>query len=660
MSGTVDLVLAGLVVFVALTGVGIWLRPRMTLRLSGIDGNDAPRGMGTLRTAGLGGGLGSFVRPYRGPLTVTVLLSLLGALLALAAPWPMKIIVDNALGHRPLPATLPLVGGWQGLGVVHLAVFLGAALVAGAALVNYLMTYLVGVISLNVAADLRVSVFDRLLHLPVLAHDRHRSGDLVTRLTSDVSRVQAALVARVQTLIPGVATMIGMTTLMLLLDPVLAMVVLAAVPPLAALAIVRQRRVAQVQRAARSRSGELAARASEVMRHVRAVQTFGRQDHEYDQFRATSGKAARAAGEALDTSARLAPASDLVFAAVLSGVLWIGTARVVAGQLSLGTLLVFLAYLTAVRVPVRSLTRLAGTLGSGAASQERLMEILIEPALVQTTTPVAVSSPAAADLRLDGVSFGYEANRPVLREVSLTVPAGSTTCLVGTSGAGKSTVLSLLLRLQDPDSGVVSIGGVDLRDMDLAQVRNHVAFVPQDAWVMAGSIADNVRYAQPDASDEQVRAACAAALVDEFADRLPAGYDTQVGEGGTKLSGGQRRRIALARALLRSSEVLVLDEPTTGLDAASERLVLAAIRRAAVGRTVLIVTHQMALAQVADRVLVLQSGQVVQCGTPGQLRASAGLYRTLLDAQSTQVSTHDTVAVRKSPRRSGARPALAA
>jgi len=241
MTSVTALVVSGAVVFIALTGAGIWLRPRLALRLSGIDSDGAPRVMGTLRTQRPGGGLGSFVRPYLGPLTITVLLALLNALLALAAPWPMKIIVDNALGRNALPNALPLVGGMKGLGVVHLAVFLGVGLVAAAALVSYLVSYLVGTISLNISADLRVTVFDRLLHLPVLVHDRHRSGDLVTRLTSDVSRVQEALVARVQVLVPGLATMIGMTTLMLLLDPLLALVVLAAVPPLAVLAVLRQR-----------------------------------------------------------------------------------------------------------------------------------------------------------------------------------------------------------------------------------------------------------------------------------------------------------------------------------------------------------------------------------------------------------------------------------
>lgn len=648
MTGT-TLVLAA-VAFAALTGTGLWLRPRLARRLDGIDTDGTQRVTGTLRVIGSRGGFGGFLRPYSGALTVTVLLALLGALLGLAAPWPMKLVVDNALGGRPLPASLPVVGGWRGLPVMHLAVFLGVALVAAASLVGYLVTYLVGVISLNVAADVRVTVFERLLHLPVLVHDRHRSGDLVTRLTSDVSRVQESLVARVQTLVPALATMSGMTALMVALDPVLAAVVLSAVPPLGALAVLRQRRVAEVQREARTRSGELAARAAEVMRHVRAVQTFGRQDHESDRFRACSGLSARAAGDAMDTSARLAPASDLVFAVLLGAVLWIGSGRVLSGRLSLGTLLVFLAYLTALRAPVRAMTRLAGTLGRGTASRERLAELLSQPVLPEPAQPASSSPDRGSDLVLDRVTFGYEGRDPVLDAVSMTVPAGRTTCLVGTTGAGKSTVLSLLLRLQDPEAGSVRIGGVDLRDMALDDVRSRVAFVPQDAWVMAGTIAENVRYGHAEATDEQVRAACAAALVDEFAGRLPDGYDTQVGDGGTKLSGGQRRRIALARALLRPHGVLVLDEPTAGLDASSERLVLEAIRQAAVDRTVLVVTHQLSLAEGADHVVVLAGGQVVQSGHPRLLRRDNGAYATLLADQSAVAPAGTSARAARRPR----------
>lgn len=631
-TGTV-IAVTGAAVFVSLVGLGLWLRPRLDRRLAGIDGSAGEaRVMGTLREHASGAGLGSFIRPYRGPLVVTVLLALIDTLLALASPWPLKLIIDSAVGPRPLPQALPLIGGLQGLSVVNVAVALGVGLVVAAALVSYLVSVLVGTISLNIAADLRVAVFDRLLQLPVQVHDRHRSGDLVTRLTGDVSQVQTALVSRVQTALPGVATMVGMSALMLFLDPDLALLVLAVVPPLALLAVLRQRRVADVQRAARSRSGELAARAAEIMRHVRAVQTFGQQENESGRFRTTSGASAQAAGKALVTSARLAPVADLLLAVVLGAVLWTGSAEVIRGQITLGELLIFMSYLASVRIPIRSLSGLAATLGRGKASQERLLEVLSEPPLPQSPQPVSVP-PGPAELRLEHVRFGYNADTPVLEDVSFTLPSGEMVCIVGKTGAGKSTLLSLLVRLHDPDSGAVRMGGIDLRDMALADVRGRLAFVPQDAWVMAGTIADNVRYGTTDADADQVRAACEAALVTEFTDRFPAGLDTPVGEGGLLLSGGQRRRVALARALLRGSPVLLLDEPTNGLDATSEALVIAAIRRAAVGRTVLIVTHQLSLAEVADHIVVLADGRVAESGPPDALRSQDGPYARLLNSQ---------------------------
>lgn len=618
---TLLLALAGPVLLGALLSAGLHRRRLLRDRLAsgGRTADLAWQGGGR----GRGAGTARFVRPYRGALTLSVVLALAQTLLALGGPWPLKLIIDNALGGKPLPAALPLVGGLKGLAVVNVAVGLGVGLVLAAATVSYVVSILVGTAALNIAADLRGAVFARLLHLPVRVHDRHRSGDLVTRLTSDVSRVQEALVARVQVALPGLATLAGMTVLMVLVDPTLTLVVLGAIPPLALVAVVRRRAVAGVQREARTRAGVLASHAAEVMRHARAVQTFGQEAPESRRFGSLSRTSSEAAARVVETSARLAPTADLFFALVLGGVLWIGTARVVGRHITLGELMVFVAYLGSMRAPIRSLSALAGTLGRGKASRERLLEVLSEPPLEEPARPLP-APPAGADLQLANISFGYSPGAPVLRGLTLTVPAGQTVCVVGKTGAGKSTLLSLLLRLQDPDGGAVRIGGVDVRELALADVRARAAFVPQDAWVMAGTIGDNIRYGTPGASDEDVRAACEAALVDEFADQLPDGLDTPVGESGVLLSGGQRRRIALARALLRGSPVLLLDEPTNGLDAASEALVIEAIRRASAGRTVVIVTHQLALAESADQVVVLAHGRVAQSGAPAELRRIVG------------------------------------
>jgi len=253
--------------------------------------------------------------------------------------------------------------------------------------------------------------------------------------------------------------------------------------------------------------------------------------------------------------------------------------------------------------------------------------------LVRVTNPIAAPA-GQVGLHLDHVGFGYQGGQAVLDDVSLTVPAGLTTAVVGRTGAGKSTLLSLLVRLHNPDSGVIRLGDVDIAQMTLDDVRDRFAFVPQDAWMMAGTIGDNVRYGTAAATDEQVRAVCAEALVDEFTDRLPLGLGTPVAEGGLLLSGGQLRRIALARALLRGSPVLLLDGPTSGLDATSEAVVVEAITRASAGRTVLIVTHHLALAERADQVVVLGGGQVVQCGSPSTLRRDIdGHYAQLLSSQ---------------------------
>ncbi|MHB1235665.1 MAG: ABC transporter transmembrane domain-containing protein, partial [Microbacteriaceae bacterium] len=373
-------VLAVAACLLVLVGAGWRARTRLDRRLREADRAvvTARPGMDE-RTAGFG----VYLRPFRGALVITVLLALVDAGLGLAGAWPLKIVIDNALGGQPLSAGLPLVGGLSGSDVVGVAVLLAVGLVAASALLGYLVVMLVSTLSLGIAADLRTAVFDQLLILPVLVHDRHRSGDLVTRLTTDISQVQQALVARVQVAIPNLAKLAGMTALMLLIDAPLALTVLAAIPPLAALAIVRQRRVATTQRVSRAQFGDLAARAAEVLRHVRAVQVFGQQTVESAEFRRSCATSATASSAAMRTSARLAPLTNLILAVVLGAVLWIGTGQVQTGALTLGGLTVFLAYLASVRGPVAALSGLAATLGRGTASAERLTELLDERPLPQ-------------------------------------------------------------------------------------------------------------------------------------------------------------------------------------------------------------------------------------------------------------------------------------
>jgi ATP-binding cassette, subfamily B, bacterial len=550
-------------------------------------------------------------------------------LLDLARPWPLKLAVDNAIGGRPLSGPLAALDQLGPAGLAAVAAAAGIGLVGLGALIGYLVTYLTAATAERVGADLREAVFGRMLGLALPFHDRHRSGDLVTRLTGDVSRVEDSMVAWFTVLVPEVLTLAGMVVVVLAIDLTLGMAARAAAPPLAIVVALRRRRIRAVQRASRDADAALAGEATEVLRNVRAVQAFTREREAGGNFSGRSRGAARAALAAMDLEARWSPVADLLLAAGGGLVLWLGVTAVTSGRMTLGTLLVVLAYLSSLYGPIRALARLARTLARGAASRERILEVLDSGEVVpQAPDPVTARAPRRG-IALRGVWFAYAEGAPVLRHLDLEVAAGERVCVVGPTGAGKSTLLSLLLRFYDPDAGAVELDGTDLRRLELDSLRRQIALVPQDPWMLDGTIADNVAFGRPAATAQELEAAARATLVTEIVEKLPDGWSTQVGEGGVRLSGGQRRRVALARAILRDASVLLLDEPTSGLDAAAEQAVLDALDRAAEGRTVLAVSHRLSLAARADRVVVLDGGRVVEQGPPAELLAAGGAYARL-------------------------------
>jgi ATP-binding cassette, subfamily B, bacterial len=573
--------------------------------------------------------LRAFLRPYRGTLTLASGLTLVETLVDLARPWPLKLAVDNAIGGRPLSGPLAGLDQLGPAGLAAVAAAAGIGLVGLGAMIGYLVTYLTAATAERVGADLREAVFGRMLGLALPFHDRHRSGDLVTRLTGDVSRVEDSMVAWFTVLVPEVLTLAGMVVVVLAVDLTLGLAALAVAPPLAVVVALRRRRIRAVQRASRDADAALAGEATEALRNVRAVQAFTREREAGGRFSGRSRGAVRAALTAMDLEARWSPVADLLLAAGGGLVLWLGVTAVTGGRMTLGTLLVVLAYLSSLYGPIRALARLARTLARGAASRERILEVLDSGEVVPEAADPVPARPPRRGIALRAVWFAYAEGAPVLRHLDLEVAAGERVCVVGPTGAGKSTLLSLLLRFYDPDAGAVELDGTDLRRLELDSLRRQIALVPQDPWMLDGTIADNVAFGRPDATTQELETAARAALVTEIIQRLPDGWSTQVGEGGVRLSGGQRRRVALARAILRDASVLLLDEPTSGLDAAAEQAVLDALDRAAEGRTVLAVSHRLGLAARADRVVVLDGGRVVEQGPPAELLAAGGAYARL-------------------------------
>ncbi|MGY1642956.1 ABC transporter ATP-binding protein [Geodermatophilus sp. SYSU D00703] len=555
----------------------------------------APRPPGALRVAA------PFIRPQVGLLSLAAVAAVCQVATSLLSPWPLALAVDHALGGQPLHGP---AGVLSGLGPVGLLVAAGVALLglqAVGALLDVGTRVWAERAAERMAGAMRSALFARALSLSLRWHDRTRTGEVVSRLTADVGRMLDATVAAFTQVLPDLLLLGGALVLLFAVDPTLAWLGLVVLPLLAWLTACQRRRVRAATMEAREAAGKLSATATELLRNVRPVQAFGRLDRAGRLFGEPNERVVTAQTRAAVTEARWAPVSGILLSVGSGVVLVTGGIQVLNGALTVGQLLVVLAYLRSLQSPVRSLVRLSGVQAKAHASAERIHQVLACTEAVPEPDRPRPFPPVRQGLRLEAVDFSYATDRPVLRGFSLDVRAGETVCLFGPSGAGKSTVLSLLLRLYDPDAGRVLIDEVDVREMATAELRRQVAFVPQDPWLLDATLAENIAFGTPAASRAEVLAAGRAAWVDEFTAVLPEGYDTPLGESGVLLSGGQRRRVALARAVVSPAPVVLLDEPTTSLDAEAARQVVGAIRSATRDRTVVLVTHDPVLAAIADR-----------------------------------------------------------
>jgi len=400
-----------------------------------------------------------------------------------------------------------------------------------------------------------------------------------------------------------------MTIVLILIDPVLALVGLTAAPLLAVTTVMKRRRTERLQRVARQRQGQLQAAASDLLRNARAIQGLGAEQWAVARYEHRAELAVDASIDSLEFSARVAPAADLILAIVSAAVLWLGVLRVSSGRLSVGSLLVVFSYLSGLYSPVRELARLGNVMARTAASRDRLAEIFTHPLPPERLLELETTASRGVSVR--GVSFAYQDGPSVLENVTLRVRPGEHVCIVGPSGVGKTTLLHLLVRLYEPSSGAIEIDGLDVRDRSMQWLRTHVALVPQDCWILDATLRENLVLDTSGIDDAVIAKTLQLTLLDEVVARMPEGLDTRLGEGGARLSGGERRRVALARALLRGSEILLLDEPTSGLDSVSERLVAESLRSVARYRTLLSVTHSPVIAEIADRVFEVRAKTLV-------------------------------------------------
>ena len=564
-----------------------------------------------------------FLGRYKGMLLMAFI-SLVGATLAtLAFPLATGRIIDHGFSAED-----------ASLIDQYFMALIGVALVLGVSSASRF--FFVSWIGERVVADIRNAVYAHVLHLSPAFFERTRTGEVLSRLTADTTLIKQVVGSSASVALRNVFLFIGAVTMMAYTSPRLSLYVVVAIPVIMFPLIFLGRWVRRLSRDSQDRLADSSAFGTESLNAVQTVQAFTHEEIEISQFTDTVERAFNSARSRITARAVL---TALIFFLGMSSVvvvLWLGAKAVLAGTMSGGDLAEFILYALFASTSLASLSEVWGDVQMTAGAAERLGELLeVEPAIKAPANPTALPDRVAGAIGFDRVTFSYP-TRPdfsALHEFTLDVTPGETVALVGPSGAGKSTVFQLLLRFYDPQSGRVTLDGVDLAEADPEELRKHLAVVPQDTVMFGTTVAENIRYGRPGATDAEVRAAAEAARIADFAASLPQGYDTHVGERGVTLSGGQRQRIAIARAILRDAPVLLLDEATSALDSESEHLVQAALEELMEGRTTVVIAHRLATALKADRIIVMEDGRVVETGTHAELVSNGGLYGRLAKLQ---------------------------
>ncbi|OOG64374.1 ABC transporter [Rhodanobacter sp. B04] len=582
--------------------------------------NATPR---SARRIGALRGLWPFLRPHRALAIGWLVFLGLSSGASLVLPLAFRYIIDKGFGHSSQAV----------INETFIALFGVALVLAVATAARY---FCITLLSERALASLRETLYAQVIRLDVSFFERSRVGELLSRLSADTEVVQALIGSGVSVALRSAVMLIGASAMMIWTAPSLAGLTALVIPAVMLPILVFGRRVQKLSRASQDRLADAAAIANETLNASTAVKAYARENIESTRYSSAIIRALATARRRIGMRALLTMAVIVLVFGAITLVLWAGARHVLAGTLDPGVLGQFVLYAVFAAGSVAGLSEVWGDVLRAAGAMERLGELLQERAeIVDPVHPLALPRPISGALRFDGVSFHYP-TRPdtaALHDFTLDVRPGETVALVGPSGAGKSTVFSLLLRFYDPQSGSISLDGIDLRAVTLADLRGAIALVPQETVIFSGSAADNIRFGRDAASDEEVREAARAAEAHDFISALGEGYQAEMGERGVRLSGGQRQRIAIARAILRDAPLLLLDEATSALDAQSEAAIQQALERLEKGRTILVIAHRLATVQRADRIVVLDGGRIVAQGTHESLLAEGGLYAELARLQ---------------------------
>jgi subfamily B ATP-binding cassette protein MsbA len=547
-------------------------------------------------------------------------------------PWPLKIVIDRVIGGKE--TRVPLVGDWlnspdvspESILLVACAATLSIAI--GTGFFTYLFTRIMGNVTQKLIFNLRSTVFSRLQRLSLRYHSANRLGDTMSRLTTDINAIQMLLARGSLMFFSNVFLMLAMLTMMLWLNWKFTLIA-CSVAPLLFLAVWKlTNKIKTSSRRARDHDGELASMAQESLSAIHMVKGMAQEKSQDTKFSTQSQLSLNEYLGRVKLQAWMAPIVDILAAAGLALVMYFGAKAVLDKTMTVGDVIVFFAYVTNFYSPMRAMARQAGGFAKASAGAERVAEVLQSELDVEEAAD-AIEAPAftgAVDFK--NVSFQYD-DHPVLRDLSLSIQPGESIAIVGPTGAGKSTLASLLLRLYDPVEGSVNIDSMDIRKFKTDSMRKQIGIVLQESVLLKGSLRDNIMFGCPGSSEAEVQNAAKLALVDEFASKFSKGLSHDVSERGSSLSGGQRQRISIARAILRDTPILLLDEPTSSLDVQSEAVVLQALKAASANRTTIMITHRLTAAQMVDRIIVLEDGRIVEQGTYAELIDANGAFSRL-------------------------------
>jgi ABC-type multidrug transport system fused ATPase/permease subunit len=588
------------------------------------------------------------IRPYRGTIAIILLAMLVETAMSLAAPWPLKIIIDNVVGSHKLPPAVreivkPLLTHGDKLQVAALAAAIFVLIALLGALASYIDNYYTASVGQWVAHDLRLRTYHHLQRLSLGYYDTHQSGALLSTITTDIQTIQGFASSSTLNILIDLLTIILMLGLMFWLNWDFTLIAVALTPVLLFFVFRFKKAVKKATHQVRNEQAEMVAVVQQGLESVQVIKAFGRQDLEQEALRRVSQSTVDAALSARRIKSLLSPIVTIAVALCTAMVLWRGAALVLAGTMTVGALTVYLAYLTKFFKPVKDLATTTNAIAQAAVGVDRVRAILETDTILPERPDAAEPQSLKGNVVFEHVAFGYNGDTPVLKDVSFSIDPGQLVGIVGPTGSGKSTVVSLIPRFYDPSQGTVKIDGRDVRDYKINALREHIGYVLQDTVLFHGTILDNIAFGRPEATREEIVEAAKLANADEFIARMAKGYDTMVGERGSTLSGGQRQRIGIARVMVRNSPILLMDEPTAALDSESEKLVIEAMERLMKGRTVITIAHRLSTIRDADKIIVIDQGAVAESGTHDELMALNGIYaalhRTQFDEGSVKASS---------------------